>query len=140
VSAPRIINGIIFSDLGQAAKFMALDWVRQALAESLGFAPFPATLNVHPANPGDALAWHSIQNDASFFSRMPPHEGCCLARIYRIEVKSGAAGSSRRTPAAVLFPEVIDYPKDKIEIVAPMRLKDAFGVKDGDRLTLEFIH
>jgi len=71
---------------------------------------------------------------------MPPHEGCCLARIYRIEVKSGAAGSSRRTPAAVLFPEVNDYPKDKIEIVAPMRLKDALGVKDGDRLTLEFIH
>ena len=49
-------------------------------------------------------------------------------------------GSGRGTPAAVLFPEVKDYPKDKIEIVAPMRLKDAFDVKDGDRLTLEFIH
>ena len=49
-------------------------------------------------------------------------------------------GSGRGTPAAVLFPEVNDYPRDKIEIVAPMRLKDAFDVKDGDRLTLEFIH
>ncbi|MGH7926494.1 MAG: DUF120 domain-containing protein [Candidatus Binatia bacterium] len=40
----------------------------------------------------------------------------------------------------MLLPEVQDYPKDKIEIVAPIRLKDAFGVKDGDRLTLEFLH
>jgi CTP-dependent riboflavin kinase len=35
---------------------------------------------------------------------------------------------------------VSGYPNDKIEIVAPVRLKDAFGVKDGDSLTLEFFH
>jgi Transcriptional regulator of a riboflavin/FAD biosynthetic operon len=39
---------------------------------------------------------------------------------------------------AVLLPDVKDYPKDKIEIIAPMRLKEAFGVEDGDQLTLEF--
>jgi CTP-dependent riboflavin kinase len=119
---------------------MELDWVRQALAQCLSFAPFPATLNVRPANDEDSMAWESIRNDASLFSHMPSHEGSCRARIYRIEVLCGAHGGSRKTPAAVLFPEVKDYPKDKIEIVAPMRLKDAFGVKDGDRLTLEFFH
>ncbi len=41
---------------------------------------------------------------------------------------------------AVLVPEVANYPKDKIEVVAPVRLKDHFGVKDGDQLTVEFIH
>jgi CTP-dependent riboflavin kinase len=41
---------------------------------------------------------------------------------------------------AVLVPDVSDYPKDKIEIVAPVRLKDAYGVQDGDALTLEFVH
>jgi len=139
VSAPRIVNGIIFSDLGQASRFMALDWVRHALAECLGFAPFPATLNVRPANDEDGLAWESIRSDAMLFSHMPSREGSCRARIYRIEVQSGAHGGSRKPPAAVVFPEVKDYPKDKIEIVAPMRLKDAFGVEDGDPLTLEFI-
>ena len=119
---------------------MALDWVRQALAQCLDFQPFPATLNVRPAGDADGIAWQSIRNDRSLFSHMPSHEGSCRARIYRIEVHRGADENSRRTPAAVLFPEVIDYPKDKIEIVAPMRLKDAFGVEDGDRLTLEFIH
>jgi len=140
VSAPRTINGIIFSDLGLASKFMALEWVRSSLSECLGFAPFPATLNVHPAYREDKLEWESVRDDTSLFSHMPAHEGSCLARIYRIEVESGGNRSGRRLRAAVLLPEVKDYPRDKIEIVAPVRLKDAFGVKDGDQLRLEFIH
>jgi CTP-dependent riboflavin kinase len=39
-----------------------------------------------------------------------------------------------------LLPNVAGYPKDKIEIVAPVRLKSALGVKDGDQLTLEFVN
>jgi len=139
VSAPRSINGVIFSDLGLASKFMALEWVRGALSECLGFTPFPATLNVHPADQLDKLEWESIREDTSLFSLMPPHEGSCLARVYRIEVQRGGNTRSPRLPAAVLLPEVKDYPKDKIEIVAPVRLKDSFGVKDGDQLRLEFI-
>lgn len=41
---------------------------------------------------------------------------------------------------AVLVPKVANYPKDKIEVVAPVRLKDHFGVNDGDQLTVEFVH
>lgn len=119
---------------------MSLPWVQKALLDQLGFAPFPATLNVRPAGQEDATVWASIQNDASLFSRMPSHEGSCLARIYRIAIEAGSGGASRRAEGAVLLPEVTDYPKDKIEIVAPLRLKDALGVRDGDRLTLEFLH
>jgi CTP-dependent riboflavin kinase len=139
MSAAQKIQGLIFSDLGQASRFMALDWVQRALVGCLGFAPFPATLNVRPAHHEDAVIWRSIRDDTRFFSHMPGHEGSCVARIYRIEIQ--AAGEDRRgMPAAVLLPEVKNYPEDKIEIVAPMRLKDALGVKDGDPLTLEFLN
>ncbi len=117
---------------------MSLAWVQRALADQLGFAPFPATLNVRPAGQEDAETWASIRNDPTLFSRMASHEGSCLARIYHIAIEAGAA--HRRAEGAVLLPEVKDYPEDKIEIVAPVRLKDAFGVRDGDRLTLEFLH
>jgi CTP-dependent riboflavin kinase len=140
VSVRQKINGVIFSDLGVAAKFMSLDWVQQALAGCLGYVPFPATLNLRPADHEDAAAWESIQSDASFFSHMPGATGSCRARIYRVELQSGRAGPRHVLPAVVLLPEVKDYPKDKIEIVAPVRLKDAFGVEDGDRLTVEFLH
>jgi CTP-dependent riboflavin kinase len=138
VSARQKIRGIIFSDLGVASRFMALDWVQKALAESLGFAAFPATLNVRPALEQDAAVWQAIRDDASYFSYMPGHEGSCPARIYRVAIRAGDGGEP--TAGAVLVPEVKDYPKDKIEIVAPVHLKDALGVNDGDRLTLEFLH
>jgi CTP-dependent riboflavin kinase len=118
---------------------MSLDWVQRALSDCLGFAPFPATLNVRPAHEQDSATWESIQNDASYFSHLPGHEGACLARIYRIAIQSEPR-AGRIANAAVLLPEVKDYPKNKIEIVAPVRLKDALGVRDGDRLTLEFLH
>jgi CTP-dependent riboflavin kinase len=139
VKEPLKIQGVIFSDLGVASKFMGLEWVQQALLDCLGFAPFPATLNVRPARPSDAAVWDAIRDDTRFFCYMPGHEGACRARVYRIAVApAGWTGGFSR--AAVLFPEVEDYPKDKIEIVAPVRLKDAFAVQDGARLTLEFIH
>lgn len=39
-----------------------------------------------------------------------------------------------------MLPEVAGYPKDKIEIVAPVRLKSALTVSDGDPLILEFVN
>ena len=55
------MSGIIFSDLGQAASFMALDWVQAALKQCLGFNPFPATLNVRPRAAEDAAVWQRVR-------------------------------------------------------------------------------
>jgi riboflavin kinase len=48
--------------------------------------------------------------------------------------------SNGKIRGAVLLPEVANYPKDKIEIVAPVRLKEALNVGDGDPLVLEFVN
>ena len=55
------MTGIIFSDLGQAASFMALEWVQAALNDRLGFSPFPATLNVRPKDAEDAQVWRRMR-------------------------------------------------------------------------------
>ena len=47
------MTGVIFSDLGLASSFMTLHWVQQGLERSLGFSPFPATLNVRPRGSAD---------------------------------------------------------------------------------------
>ncbi len=136
----RRLEGVIFSDLGAAAGFMALDWVRQALEQSLGFAPFPATLNLRPKSREDAAAWEWLRKQLKGVAVFPPHSGFCSARVFRVEISGAALGGGLAVHGAVLVPEVENYPKDKIEVVAPVRLKDRFGVRDGDRLTLEFIH
>ncbi|MEX0802397.1 MAG: DUF120 domain-containing protein [Candidatus Binatia bacterium] len=131
------IHGIIFSDLGQASAFMTLDWVQDALLRSLGFAPYPATLNVRPSGPEDARLWQMIQREFASVPLPPVDGGFCSARLYWVGIQ-GLGNGDQTIKGAVLLPDVADYPKDKIEIVAPVRLKEAFGVKDGDRLVLEF--
>jgi riboflavin kinase len=134
------MTGIIFSDLGQAASFMTLDWVQASLKQCLGFKPFPATLNVRPKSAEDGAVWRRAQHELTALPLSPLDGGFCSARIYRIEILPPASQASEKIDGAVLLPEVKDYPNDKIEIVAPMRLKDHLGISDGDPLTLEFLN
>jgi len=130
------MTGIIFSDLGQASRFMALDWVQDLLNERLGYHPFPATLNVRPKAAADARAWQRVRSELAGTPLTAASKHHCGAKLYRVEISAAARAS--KVGGAVLLPEVKDYPEDKIEIVAPMRLKDHFQVHDGDQLTLEF--
>jgi riboflavin kinase, archaea type len=133
---PRI-RGVIFSDLGQASLFMKLDWVQEALRRTLGFEPYPATLNVRPSDPRYLRLWQQIQRDSTGVPLPPVEGGFCSARLYRISVQR-SAGDDLRIEGAVLVPAVVDYPANKIEVVAPVRVKEALGVNDGDYLDLEF--
>lgn len=131
------MTGVIFSDLGLASSFMSLDWVQRGLKQSLGFAPFPATLNVRPNAAEDAETWRRVQIESTGVPLTSEEGGFCSARLYPIEIFAAAA---KKVDGAILVPEVKDYPSAKIEIVAPVRLKDHFGVGDGDVLTLEFLN
>jgi riboflavin kinase len=132
------MTGIIFSDLGQAASFMALDWVQSALRQSLGFDAFPATLNVRPKAAEDAQVWRRVRDESAGVPLAPASGGFCSARLYPIEIIGGATVACEKIAGAILLPEVNDYPNDKIEIVAPLCLKEHLGVSDGDQLTWEF--
>ena len=132
------MTGIIFSDLGRASSFMALDWVQDLLKQCLGYHPFPATLNVRPKASEDAEVWRRAQSELAGTPLPPAHNGSCSARIFRVVIQAGQ--TTDKVEGAILLPEVKDYPNDKIEIVAPLRLKDHFSVKDGDPLTLEFVN
>lgn len=133
---PRM-TGVIFSDLGRASAFMSLAWVQDAFKQRLGFVPFPATLNVRPRAAEDAETWLHVQKaSASVPLGAGAEGGFCSARLYPVEICGEAPAGN--IEGAILVPEVKNYPSDKMEIVAPVRLKDHFGLRDGDALTLEF--
>jgi CTP-dependent riboflavin kinase len=116
---------------------MALDWVQEALRQRLGFAPYPATLNVRPSTPQDVRLWEEIQREIVAVPFAPLEIGFCSADLYLVSLKRWV-GSGDLVRGAVLLPAVVDYPKGKIEIVTQVRVKDALSVKDGDSLVLEF--
>ena len=122
----------MFSDLAQASTFMALEWVQTALREGLGFAPYPATLNLRLESREEIAAWRELKRAAPGIPIVPADPSFCRARCFLVRVEG-------RLNGAVLLPEVEGYPADKIEVVAPVRLKDELGVRDGDRMTLEFM-
>jgi riboflavin kinase, archaea type len=134
------MTGVVFSDLGRASSFMSLDWVQALLVERLGYHPFPATLNLRPRGSEDAKLWQRAKTEREGVPLTEATAGHCGARLFRIEIHGPAGGSGGGVPGAILLPEVKDYPEDKIEVVAPMRLKDHFGIGDGDALTLEFLN
>ncbi len=88
----------------------------------------------------DAQTWEKIREEFQGVELRPSSTGFCSARLYRVEIHGPADRPGDTIRGAVLLPDVSGYPKDKIEIVAPVRLKDAFRVQDGDSLTLEFVH
>jgi CTP-dependent riboflavin kinase len=135
--------GVVFSDLGRGADFVSLDWVRDLLRDRLGFAPFPGTLNLRLESPAALLTWRKIRERPGI--AIPPMDPAfCHARAFRVKIRgSMSLDSSERAhvsiDGAVLVPEIKGYPADKIEVVAPVRIKQTLAARDGDRLTLEFL-
>ncbi len=111
---------------------MALDWVQKALQNALGFSPYPATLNLRVESEKEMNVWREVKILLEGIDIPPPDSSFCPARCFPVKIESRHAG-------AVLLPDVQGYPEDKIEVIAPVRLKDELQVRDGDRITLEFL-
>ena len=125
------LTGVVFSDLGQASSFMALDWVQKALRDGLDFSPYPATLNLRLESDKAMAVWQEVKSEMRGIDIIPPGPSFCKARCFLVEIEGKQKG-------AVLLPEVEGYPANKVEVIAPVRLKDELRVRDGGRVTLEF--
>jgi len=111
---------------------MTLDWVQRALRERVGFSPYPATLNLRLESGEQMETWKQVKDEVRGIEISPPDASFCQALCFPVEIE-------RKYKGAVLLPQVKDYPKDKIEVIAPVRLKEALKVRDGERITLEFV-
>jgi riboflavin kinase len=126
------LTGVVFSDLGRAASFIALDWVAAALEDALGFAAYPGTLNIKLDTPAARETWRNVQQKAAAIEISAPDNSFCAARCFLVDIEGNWRG-------AVILPDVEGYPADKVEVVAPLRLKDTLKLVDGMRVTLEFV-
>ena len=109
------MNGILRSGEGAAAGFVRA--VEDLLTDSLGFRPFPGTLNLAV---DDRAAVDSLPRQ---FLPEVGNEHCDGVYVRPCTV----AG----VRAAVLRPLVPNYPEGKVELVAPVRLRSLFGLTDG---------
>lgn len=121
------LEGVVCSGLGEGARFTTLEWVADEFRRRLGFAAWPGTLNLKLEG-ARWRAWRSGLAERPGIAVQPP-PGFCAAKCFAVVLDD-------RVRAAAVFPDVAGYPEDRIEIVAPVALRAALGLADGDRLRL----
>ncbi len=121
--ATQNIEGIVCTGLGEGSIFTQLDWVREEFKSKLGYAPFPGTFNLSV----ESNEWLDLRKNLMSLPgiEITPPFGFCGAKCFAVDLGKNIRG-------AVIFPEVSDYPTDKFEILAPMAVREALKVKDGD--------
>lgn len=129
--ARETLYGRITTGLGRGKHFTQLDWARRQFMEKLGFDPFPGTLNLILDDAKSLSVWQRLQNTPGV--RVDNPNGgprVCDARCFRVSIEG-------QVDAAIVLPEVEGYAKYQVEVIAPIELRDALTIKDGDWLVLE---
>lgn len=111
--------GKVTSGVGQAGYYLCRDGYSQQFLNRLGFIPIPGTLNVLLEEPFPASAPAILIHG---FSEKEERFGAC--RCYRIRING--------LDAVAIRPEKSSHPPELIEVIAPLNLRRALNLKDGD--------
>ncbi len=122
-----VLIGKVVSGVKQAAFFTQLDWVQEQCMEKLGFRPYPGTLNLELSE--ESLPIIDALQKEEGVTLIPPDPKFCIAKA--LPVSSGEASGAIIIPSE----DVKVHGKNIVEIMAPIMLKKALDVKDGDSLT-----
>ena len=126
----RQLVGKVVGGSRREAHFTQLDWVQEQCEEKLGFRPFPGTLNLEVAEEG--LAVIEACRREKTVDLVPPDPAFCVARTFPVSI--GPVAGAVIVPAE----DVRIHGEKIIEVMAPVRLKDALNVDEGDSVTLVF--
>jgi riboflavin kinase len=102
-----------------------MPWVMRQLKEITGFTPFLGTLNLR-LNPQNAKQRTQLtpQNGAM----VKPEDGYLPGYLFKAKIFD--------QDCYVVVPDVPDYPKDLLELLAEENLRNRFNIKDGTTITV----
>jgi len=119
------LSGTVFSSQGEGKKFLELPWVKQQIKQKLDFTPYPGTLNVR-------LSEESVKRkkllEKAHSVKVCPADGYCNGTLIKALIGS--------LECAIVVPEVVGYPKEVLEIIAPVNLRETRQLEDGCEVTV----
>jgi riboflavin kinase len=131
-SAPSVIDfeGNVVSGMGEGAYYMSLDGYKKQFRDKLGYEPYPGTLNVRLTDQLFMNARRELGSHPSIFvdGFSDGTRTYGWVKCYRATI-NGTVDS-----AAVLVLERTHYDDSMLEVIAPMSIKEAAGIKNGDRV------
>ena len=97
------------------------------IIEKLGFKPYLGTLNLHLTQEYARVKRKLIETEDAII--ITPVKGYCCGLGFKARVMDKIDG-------AIIIPQVIDYPENLLEIIAPVSLRKALGLREGDEVRL----
>jgi riboflavin kinase len=135
-SAPATVDfeGNVVSGMGEGAYYMSLEGYRKQFKEKLGYEPYPGTLNVRLTDPIFMNARRELGKHQSIFidGFSDGTRTYGWVKCYRAVINDGAVND-----AAVLVLERTHYDDSMLEVIAPASIKQATGIKNGDRVKVQ---
>lgn len=125
------LSGVVVSGRSEAAGFVEVPWVREALGRVLGSEPFPGTLNLRLAAETARESWQALRASDRGRALEPADAGFCAATLFPVSV----AGT---VPGAIVLPHVDGYPSDVVELAADRSLRQALGLVDGSEVEVSW--
>lgn len=127
-------EGTVVSGMGEGAYYMSLEGYRKQFKEKLGFEPYPGTLNVKLIDQIFMNARREIGRYPSVFingfsDNMRTYG---WVKCYKANINKGAVNN-----AAALVLERTHYDDSMLEIIAPICLKEAIRIQNGDRISIK---
>jgi riboflavin kinase len=119
------LNGKVISGEGNGKKYLSLPWVKKQIEEKLGFTPYLGTLNLELSN--ESMAKQKLLEKANALTILPP-QGYCAGLVFKACISG--------TECGIVIPQVKNYPKSLLEIIAPENLREKFHLNDGKNVAV----
>ena len=128
---PFDLIGKVVRGKGTAAGFLGLVWVRDQIKEKGGFMPYIGTLNLELFSPSPEEYQRYIQSKTGILID-PLENGYEPGVMFRVKVNNEVEG-------LVVIPQILDYPKDKVEVIAAVNLRKALDLEDDSTVSVSFL-
>lgn len=123
------LYGHLIKGLGEGQYYIGLDGYRRQFEMILNFTPFPGTLNVQLTDFSKSLRNRiDIMHAATVSGFTDGQRTFGGGKCYPVQIE-GLDG-------AVIVPDRSHYPDDLLEIIAPVNLRKALRLKDGDKIKI----
>jgi len=135
-STPAAIDfeGKVVSGMGEGAYYMSLEGYRKQFKEKLGYEPYAGTLNIRLIDQIFMNARRELGKHPSIFINgfSDGTRTYGWVKCYRAVINNG-----RVSNAAVLVLERTHYDDSMLEVISPESIKQATGMKNGDRVKVQ---
>jgi riboflavin kinase len=133
------IRGKVSTGLGEGGWYMARRGYQEGLKALLGFAPFPGTLNVS-LDGSEAEKLSDLQAREGVLVPEFQDEGRSFGAVKAFPARIALSGSRSARAAAIDGGVVLPlrgHHRAVLEVIAPMRLREKLGIRDGDEVVVE---